>query len=373
MEDGSLSSELTIIIPTYNERENIQTTVACLNIALQGVNWEVIFVDDDSPDGTADAVRNLAQTDRRIRCLQRIKRKGLSSACIEGIMASSAPFIAVMDADLQHDESILPRMLFELKTQPVDIVIGSRYMEGGSTGDLSPSRVWISRAATTLSRLVLSQTISDPMSGYFMLRRSFFEKVMRKLSGRGFKILLDILVSAGGAVRYSDCPYNMRNRTHGESKLGVVVIWEYLMLILYKGLGRIVPARFLSFAAVGGSGIFVNIFFLWMLYRIYAADFVVSQTVATLIAMTSNYILNNQFTFGERKLRGRRFFYGLLSFYLSCAVGAIINIAVADMFYLRAFPWWLAGLAGVIVGVVWNYSMTSTFTWREQDENETRK
>ena len=363
-----MSSELAIIIPTYNERDNIQAMVTCLASALQGIHWEVIFVDDDSPDGTSEFVRSLAQTDRRIHCVQRIKRKGLSSACIEGILASSAPYIAVMDADLQHDEKILPRMLSSLKNQPLDIVIGSRYIEGGSTGNLLPSRVWVSRVATSLSRLVLSRTITDPMSGYFMLRRSFFEKVMRKLSGRGFKILLDILVSAAGDIRFSEHPYNMRSRTHGESKLGAMVIWEYLMLLLYKGLGRIIPARFISFATVGLTGIFVNIFFLWVLHRIYTVDFVLSQASATLIAMTSNYVLNNQFTFSERKLSGKRFLYGLLSFYLSCTMGAIINIAVADMFYLKAFPWWLAGLAGTVAGVIWNYAMTSTFTWRERDE-----
>lgn len=368
-----MSNELAIVIPTYNEQDNVQAMFTCLEAALQGINWEIIFVDDDSPDGTAAAVRSMAQLDRRVRCLQRLNRKGLASASIEGMLASSAPYIAVMDADMQHDERILPGMLEILKDPSVDIVIGSRYMKGGSLGELSPSRAWISRLATSMSRLVLNRSISDPLSGFFMLRRSFFEKVMHKLSGRGFKILLDILVSAAGDVRFREQPYTMRSRTHGESKLGLAVIWEYLMLLLYKGLGRVVPARFISFAAVGSSGIFVNIFFLWILHRIYAADFVLSQTIATFTAMTSNYILNNQFTFVEQKLRGRRFFYGLLSFYLSCAVGAIINVAVADMFYLKAFPWWLAGLAGVVAGVVWNYAMTSTFTWREKDENKILK
>lgn len=362
--------DLAIIIPTYNERENIQPLVASLEAALQDINWEVVFVDDDSPDGTAEVVRSMAQADPRVRCLQRLKRKGLSSACIEGILASSAPHIAVMDADMQHDESILPRMLSILKNQAVDIVIGSRYIQGGSTGNLSPARVWISRAATSLSRLVLSRSITDPMSGFFMLRRDFFEKVMRKLSGRGFKILLDILVCAGASARFSECPYNMRTRTHGESKLGTVVIWEYLMLLLYKFMGRLIPARFISFVMVGFSGIFVNIFFLWIFHRLYGADFVFSQAGATIMAMTSNYILNNQFTFREHKLSGIKFFYGLISFYLACAIGAIINVAVADLFYLRAYPWWLAGLAGAIAGAVWNYAISSTFTWREPDEKK---
>jgi len=368
-----LINELTIIIPTYNERDNIQAMVTCLEDALQGISWEVIFVDDDSPDGTAELARSLAQADRRIRCLQRIKRKGLSSACIEGILASSAPYIAVMDADLQHDERILPRMLSSLKNQPLDIVIGSRYIHGGSTGNLSPSRVWISRAATSLSRVVLNQSISDPMSGFFMLRRSFFEKVMHKLSGRGFKILLDILVSAASDVRFSEQPYSMRSRTHGESKLGAVVIWEYLMLLLYKFIGRLLPARFISFAAVGFSGIFVNLFFLWIFHQLASIDFIFAQMAATLVAMTSNYIMNNQFTFPDRKLAGKGFFAGLASFYLACSIGAVINVAVADFFYLRSFAWWLAGTFGAVSGAVWNYATTSTFTWREQGENKILK
>ena len=362
-----MNGELAIIIPTYNERENIQAMVRGIDSALQGIDWEIIFVDDDSPDGTAAAVRSLGQIDRRVRCLQRLNRKGLASACIEGMLASSSPYIAVMDADMQHDEGTLPRMLSALKNQPLDIVIGSRYIQGGSTGNLSPSRVWISRVATGLSRLVLHRPISDPMSGFFMLRRSFFEGVMRKLSGRGFKILLDILVSAGSNVSFSEQPYNMRSRTHGESKLGATVIWEYFMLLLYKGLGRIIPSRFLSFATVGCSGILVNIFFLWIFHQIYKVDFVVSQAVATFIAMTSNYILNNLFTFHDRKLAGTGFFTGLLSFYLACTLGAIINVAVADMIYMRSFPWWLAGGLGAVAGAVWNYAVSATFTWRVRD------
>jgi len=368
-----MDNELAIIIPTYNERENIQPMVARLESALQGINWEVIFVDDDSPDGTADLVRSLAQTDHRIRCVQRLKRKDLYSACIEGILASSTPYVAITDADMQHDEKILPLMLAALKNQPLDIVNGSRYMHGGSTGDLAPVRVWISRTATSMSRLVLNLAITDPMSGFFMMRRNFFEKVMRKLSGSGFKFLFDILACTSGSVRFREIPYDMRTRARGESKLRAVVVWEYLMQLLYKGLGRIVSARFISFAAVGCSGIFVNIFFLWIFHRLYAVDFLLSQAAATVMAMTSNYILNNQLTFHENKLGGRRFFYGLFNYYLTCAIGAIINITVANIVYLREFPWWLAGLSGAIAGAGWNYAISATFTWRKPDENKYKK
>ncbi|MGH8120383.1 MAG: glycosyltransferase [Gammaproteobacteria bacterium] len=363
-----MHNELAIIIPTYNERENIQPMVACLDTALQGLNWEVVFVDDDSPDGTAELARCLAQTDRRIHCVQRLQRKDLYSACIEGILASSAPYVAIMDADMQHDEKILPQMLAALKNQGLDVVNGSRYMQGGSTGDLAPVRVWISRTATSMSRLVLNLPITDPMSGFFMMRRDFFEKVMHKLTGSGFKFLFDILACAGGSVRFSEIPYIMRTRTRGESKLRAVVVWEYLMQLLYKGAGRIVPVRFISFATVGCSGIFVNIFFLWLFHRIFAVDFLFSQAGATLIAMTSNFILNNQLTFHANKLGGRKFFYGLFSYYAACAIGAAINVAVANVLYLMEYFWWLAGLAGAIAGAGWNYAASSTITWRNQDE-----
>ena len=359
-----METELTIVVPTYNERDNIRPMLDALNASLQGLLWEIVFVDDDSPDQTADLVRETAKKDARIRCIQRINRRGLSSACIEGILSSVSPYIAVMDADMQHDESLLPVMLSMLKTDNLDLVIGSRYMTGGSTGQLSKHRVWVSRAATLLSGLVLRQTVQDPMSGYFMLRQSFFKKVMRKLSGKGFKILLDILVTAGPSVTFRELPYVMRQRTQGESKLSIIVIWEFITLVVYKLIGRILPARFISFATVGFSGIFVHLCALWFFHRFLDIEFIYAQASATLVAMTSNYILNNHFTYPDRKHHGVAFIRGLLSFYLACTLGAIINVAVADLLFDRSFPWWLAGTLGAIAGAVWNYATTATFTWR---------
>lgn len=361
-----MNTELTVVIPAYNERDNISPMLFALNTVLQGLSWEVVFVDDDSPDQTAEHIREIAKRDPRVHCIQRINRKGLSSACIEGILASTSPYIVIMDADMQHDENILPLMLKTLKDENIDLVIGSRYMTGGSTGQLSKHRVWISRTATFISGLVLRQPVQDPMSGYFMLRRSFFEKVMRKLSGKGFKILLDILVTAGPLVTFREIPYVMRQRTHGESKLGITVIWEFITLIIYKLMGRILPARFISFAAVGFSGIFVHLCALWLFHRYMNIEFIYAQASAALTAMTSNYILNNLFTYPDRKLKGRSFVSGLFSFYLACTLGAIINVAVADYLFGRAFPWWLAGVLGAVAGAVWNYATTATFTWKSK-------
>ena len=359
-----MNTELTVVVPTYNERDNIKPMLDALNAALQGLSWDVVFVDDDSTDQTSELIREFAKKDVRVRCIQRINRRGLSSACIEGALSSTSPYIAVIDADMQHDVSKLPVMLNTLKAENLDLVIGSRYMAGGSTGELSKHRVWVSRTATMISGLVLRRPVQDPMSGYFMLRRSFFEKVMRKLSGKGFKILLDILVTAGPSATFREIPYVMRQRTQGESKLGVTVIWEFITLIIYKLMGRMLPARFISFATVGLSGIFVHLCILWFFHRFLDLKFLYAQALATLIAMTSNYILNNLFTYPDRRLMGRLFVRGLLSFYLACTLGAIINLAVADFLYYKSFQWWLAGILGAIAGAVWNYATTATFTWK---------
>ena len=188
--------ELALVVPTLNERANVPVLIGKLHEVLRGVEWEVLFVDDDSRDGTADEVRRLAQTDPRVRCLQRIGRRGLSSACIEGILATSAPIVGVMDADLQHDESLLPRMLQALRDTDIDIAVASRHVEGGSLGDWDRKRVAISDVATRLSRLIVSSDLTDPMSGFFMLRRAAFDGAVRNLSGQGFKILLDLFASS---------------------------------------------------------------------------------------------------------------------------------------------------------------------------------
>src|SRR5215471_5943045 len=188
--------ELAVVVPTFNERDNVQPLLELLASVLEHVDWEVIFVDDDSSDGTAGRVREIASRDPRVRCLQRIGRRGLSTACIEGVLASSAPFVAIMDGDLQHDERLLPRMLETLKHEPVDLVLGSRYISGGGIGDLSQRRAEISSLATRLSRMICRTEIADPMSGFFMTRRHVFDNAVRNLSGQGFKILLDLLASS---------------------------------------------------------------------------------------------------------------------------------------------------------------------------------
>lgn len=359
------SPDLTIVVPTFKERENVEPLLELLHAALEGIAWEVIFVDDDSPDGTAGTVRAVARRDSRVRCLQRIGRRGLSSACIEGILASSAPYVAVMDADLQHDERLLPRMYHVLCNEPYDLVVGSRYVEGGSSAGLSSvNRERFSAIATVLSRLVTRTAIADPMSGFFMLKRDVFDSAVRRLSAQGFKILLDVLASAEPSPRVKELPFEFRPRRFGESKLDVMVAWEFAMLLADKMIGHIVPVRFALFALIGASGVIVHMCVLWAALRLAETSFTVAQTIATMIAMTANFFLNNLFTYADRRLKGWRALRGLVSFYAICGLGAVANIGIASYLFSQEEIWWLAGMAGILVGSVWNYAVSSVFTWK---------
>jgi dolichol-phosphate mannosyltransferase len=356
--------ELSVIVPTYNESENVPLLVAKLNDVLAGIAWEVIFVDDDSRDGTSGVVRKLAQTSAgNVRVVQRIGRRGLSSACVEGALASSAPYIAVMDGDLQHDERLLPRMLEALKAGN-EIAVGSRFVPGGDVGEFAANRIKISKMGARLAKLVVKQELSDPMSGFFMLRRDVFERVVRRLSAKGFKILLDIFASAPRPLKVFELPFTFGSRIKGESKLDTMVAWEYAMLLLDKMLGSYVPVRFLMYLGVGTFGLGVHFLVLWFTYKSRAMSFEESQSIATGIAMIFNYWLNNQITYRDQKLKGMRFVYGFFSFTVICSIGALSNIGVASYLFAENESWWLAGIIGVVLGTVWNYAMTSVFTWR---------
>ncbi len=358
--------ELAVVIPTLNERENVVALVDRLGTALVGVRWEAVFVDDDSPDGTADLVRELGQQHSNIRVVQRLGRRGLSSACIEGILASSAPFIAVMDADLQHDESLLPKMLATIKEQQLDIVVGTRYGADGSVGDWQKSRVVISDLASRLARLVVKAELTDPLSGFFLIARGAFAATMRNLSGQGFKILLDIFASAPRPLAFVELPFHFRRRVNGESKLDTLVAWEYLTLLLDKLAGPIIPVRFLLFAMIGGFGVLTHLATLWLAVYPVGIGFAVGQGIATMVAMTGNFLLNNLFTYRDRRLRGLALATGLLSFYAVCGLGAAANVGIASHLFDANHSWWLAGLGGAAIGAVWNYAMSSVFVWRSR-------
>lgn len=356
--------ELSIVVPCFNERANVAPLVAKLDEALAGIAWEVIFVDDNSPDGTAAEARRLAARDPRVRCLRRIGRRGLSSAVIEGALSSSATFIAVIDGDLQHDETRLPLMLAKLRAGEADIVIGSRYVGDGAAAGLAGSfRRRLSAGGIRFAQMFLSTPISDPMSGFFMLRRDRFEAIAPRLAGSGFKILLDLLFNAKPGLRVVEIPYHFRPRAAGESKLDALVLTQFAGLLIDRLLHGAVPPRFIAFAAVGGVGVGVNLAAL-ALGRALGMGFSLAQSIATVLAMAVNFQLNNSLTYRDQRLRGGRLWRGLFLFMLFCGFGAIADLGIARTLYEEHNSLTVAGAAGAIIAVVWNYAISVTLVWR---------
>jgi dolichol-phosphate mannosyltransferase len=366
---ASLTPDITIVVPTFNEVENVPLLVDRLTDGLKQHNWEVVFVDDDSPDGTADAVRAIARRNHRVRLIQRVGRRGLSSACVEGVLSSSAPLFAVMDADLQHDDSKLDAMIHRLVEDDLDIVVGSRYVDGGNTDGLSNNRLRISRFGTWLAQRLLKADLTDPMSGFFVMRRTAFDRSVRHLSLQGFKILLDIFASAERPLRYAEIACEFHTRQHGESKLDTMAAWEFGMLLLDKMVGRWVPTRFILFTLVGGSGMFIHLATAALLGAPRAAEpsaFLWPQIGAVTAAMTWNFFINNLITYRDRRLHGWRLLGGLFSFYLICSAGAVANIGVAQLVFAEDTVWWVATIAGALIGAVWNFAASSFITWRRR-------
>lgn len=356
--------QLAVVVPTFKEIENVREVIARLERVLEGLRWEVIFVDDDSPDGTAEAVFEISRCDPRVRCIRRIGRRGLSSACVEGMLATSAPAIGVMDADLQHDETLLPRMYAALHDEGYQLAIGSRYVEGGSVGTWEKSRVAKSKLATLLSRFSIKADVKDPMSGFFMIDRAALYAAVRHLSGIGFKLLLDILASSPKPLRFKEIEYHFRERQAGESKLDTAVAFELLVQIADKTFGKYIPTRLVIFSIIGGFGVFLHMGVFTATMFLLNQTFIVAKAVAVIAAMTFNYLLNNYLTYRDRRRKRWVLLSGWLSFCLLCSVGALADVGISTyLFEQRDGFRAISALAGIVVGVVWNYAVTSRYTW----------
>lgn len=365
--------ELAVVLPTYNERGNIAPLVARLEQVLGPSGWEAIFVDDDSKDGTADEARRLAAADPRIRVLQRIGRRGLASAAIEGMCATAAPIVAVMDADLQHDPALLPAMLAAIRAGECDLAVASRFAPGASTEAWNrPRREKASALANTLARKVTGVELTDPMSGYFMLRAETLRQDAHRLSGIGFKILLDILATVETPLRVKEFPLRFAARGEGESKLDRTVVFEFLVGLYDKWLGRIIPTRFALFGTIGAAGVVVHMAVLSAFLAAFGGSFErhlvsafeLGQALAALVAMTFNFVLNNALTYADQRLRGAwPLVRGWLRFALTCSVGLLANVGVAAVLVRTGFHAYPAALAGIVIGSVWNYALSSRFVW----------
>ncbi|KUO52919.1 MAG: dolichol monophosphate mannose synthase [Sphingomonadales bacterium BRH_c3] len=362
---GAGELELAIILPTLNERGNLAPLVDRISAALGNTGWEVLVVDDNSIDGTADEARALALEDRRVRVIQRIGRRGLASAAIEGFCATAAPYAAVMDADHQHDPALLPTMLAALRAGEADIAVASRFAEGASTANWdNPEREKLSGFANVLARRLTGVELSDPMSGYFMLPTALARALAPRLSGFGFKILLDLLASADRRLTIKEFPLDFAARRAGESKLDRAIAFDFLAGIYDKTFGRLIPTRFALFGTVGAAGVLVHMAVLSMVLFIFGEAFAVGQIAAVLSAMSFNFFLNNWLTYRDQRLKGAgAMLKGWIGFCLTCAVGGFANVAVATLLEMQGLVWFLAALAGILVGSVWNYALSSRFVW----------
>lgn len=356
---------LSVVVPCFKEEPNIAPMVAALDAALEGIAWEVIFVDDDSPDGTAETARRIARHDRRVRCIRRVGRRGLSSAVIEGALSSSATYVAVIDGDMQHDETKLPDMISALDGG-AELAVGSRHVEGGDASGLSSAmRERLSSAGIRLAQHLAHSRLSDPMSGFFMLRRDLFEQLAKRLSGQGFKILLDLIFASPRPLRIAEVGYRFRPRAAGESKLDALVLIQFAGMLIDRVLRGTIPLRFLAFCLVGGAGILVNLAVSLPLMAV-GVGFQVAQIMGTIIAMAANFSINNSLTYRSMQLRGRRVWTGLGLFMVVCSIGAIANIGFANSIYHQGGADLLASAAGSAIGVVWNYAVSATLVWRQR-------
>ena len=355
--------ELSVIVPTYNERGNVAPLVTRLEATLAGVAWEAVFVDDDSPDGTAREVKTIAARDPRVRCLRRVNRRGLAGACIEGILGSSAPYVAVIDADLQHDETLLPRMLDSLKSGRSDLVVATRFGAGGSAQAMSPTRESGSRLARRLAWMLGGVALSDPMSGFFAIRRDRFEPLAASLSPDGFKILLDIVMRARGTLRVAEEPYSFGSRVYGKSKLDARVVLEYLGLLLSRASRDAVTPRFLSHALVGVVGLVVQLVAMRVGLALGLA-FIQAYALGAVVALGASFVVTNLLlTHSDRRLRGFSVIPGLLVFGVTSAFGLVTGIGMAAWLYTLRPVWWLAGAVGSVVGTVCSHATSPRLSW----------
>ena len=359
---------LSIISPTYNEADNIIKFVNSIELTLRKYDFEIIFVDDNSSDKTHEIIKKLSSKKPNIRCLRRIGRRGLSSAVIEGCLSSSSDLLLIMDADLQHDEKKIPLMLELIKEKQLDLIIASRFLNHKKALGLTKYRNALSKLANFLANTISKAKLTDPMSGFFLIKRTVFDQIAPNLSGLGFKILLDIFSSSKNRLKYEEISFTFKKRVYGESKLDSLVLWEYLLLLWQSKFGNIISARFFSFCLIGGSGVFVHIVALYFFIN-FNFSFLYAQTLSTFVAMTSNFFLNNMLTYRDKRKKGLAAFKALCLFYLTCGIGASANIGISNLLYVSNISgisgiWYFSGFIGAIVGSIWNFLMSSLVTWK---------
>lgn len=346
--------ELCVVVPVFRGRDKVEGAVERLRTALAGRSWEVVFVDDNSPDGTAAAVHAVAATDPRVRGMRRVGRSGLAQTCLAAMLASGARHVAMMEFDAGFDERLLAAMFERLEQGDVDLVAASRLRHQGMRGVTSR---WLSATA----RGLFSIPLNDPTSTLFMIRRDALEALTPTLSSQGYHVLLDLVVTARGRLRTAEIAADLGDGVRGESRSQLAL--ELPALLIAKLTNDAVSIRFLSFCLVGLSGVGVHLAIL-DLALLATRLFTTAQTMATIGAMIWNFTLNNAVTYRDQRLTGWGYIGGLIRFQIICGIGAVSNVGVASWIYANDSSWWVAGLGGALMGAVWNYAVSAVFVWR---------
>ncbi len=355
---------LSIIVPTYNETGNVSLLVQRLHAALGDIAWEVLFVDDNSSDGTADEIYALSQADPRVRLILRVADRGLAKSSIQGMLSAKGRNLLVMDADGQHDPTVIMDMLERLESEGLDIISAARKLDQtGEDGTLSATRQTLSRTANSMSCRVIGKDLIDPMTGFFLIRRDRFLPIAVRLQDAGFKLLLDILHS-DKSLKHEEILFRFGQRVHGESKLDALVMWQFATFLMSRATGKILPPSLISFIFVGGSGVFVHFLTLYSLLGL-GLSFAVAQIGATTIAASSNFVLNNILTFRDKRLIGRAMVIGYFKFLAAASVGILANVSAAVLTYgtLTDFIF-VATLAGIAIDTIWKFAVSRRLIWK---------
>jgi dolichol-phosphate mannosyltransferase len=358
-----MEEKVSIIIPTYNEKENIAPLLSRVAQALAGYNYEILIVDDGSKDGTIEAASELAER-YPVMVIVRRNERGLATAVVHGLKSASGQVIGVMDADLQHPPEVLPNLIKAIQ-DGADMVIASRYIEGGGCPHWGLSRRIISRVALVISHLLLPSTrpVKDPLAGFFMFRRENVDPA--KLKPIGYKISLEVMLT-GSFQKVVEVPYIFEDRSAGQSKLNPREQLDYLrhLFSLMARTGEL--GMLIKFMAVGLSGVVVNEGVYWLLTRFggLAAYDWLAVVIGIEVSIITNFILNDTFTFAKRRA-GKSFLGRLLKFNLICLAGAAIQWGLF-MLFTRVFGVYdlLSNFVGIVVAFLWNYFFNRNWTWR---------
>jgi dolichol-phosphate mannosyltransferase len=350
---GRPGRELAIVVPVFRAGDAAVQLVERLHATLRNEDWEVVFVDDNSPDGTVAAIAAIG--DPRVRTIRRVGRSGLTQTCLVAMLASDARHVALLDGTAQYDATLLAAMLAHLRAD-ADLVVAARPSVAGG-----PIRAAVRTLLGGATRSLLSAALTDPASGFFMIRRDALEKLTPTLSSLGHQVLLDLIATAHGRLRIVEIPAADVATSGRRSELKLAL--ELTALLLGKFSNDAVSIRFVLFCLVGLTGVGVHLALLdgALIARL---PFTSAQTVATIGAMIWNFSLNNMVTYGDQRLTGFAYLTGLLRFMIICGIGAVSNVGVASLIYAHDTVWWIAGLGGAVMGAVWNYAVSAVFVWR---------